>query len=69
MTAEYLQDPEDEPEEWDEPILANQEQQARRKCQELAKRYTEQNEAPVELVATLPASKSSRKRFICRFRS
>ncbi|NJM56334.1 MAG: hypothetical protein HC857_01145 [Synechococcales cyanobacterium RU_4_20] len=66
--SEYLYDPEQEPEEWQEPIYAETPSQARRDCARRAADYTEQNQAPVELVKTSKASNQSQKRYLCHFR-
>ncbi|PZV04729.1 MAG: hypothetical protein DCF32_11940 [Leptolyngbya sp.] len=46
----YLLGSEDVPEDWDEPILADGQQQARRKCEAMAADYTEQGHSGVELI-------------------
>ena len=66
--SEYLYDPEQEPEEWQEPILADSPNGARRDCADRAAAYTKQNGAPVELIKTTKASSQSKNRFLCHFR-
>jgi hypothetical protein len=65
----YLSDPEGIPEDWDEPILADGQQQARRKCKAMAEVYTEQGRSEVELIDVIKASTKTRNRYLCRFRS
>lgn len=65
----YLSDPEGIPEDWDEPILADGQQQARRKCKAMAADYTEQGRSEVELIDVIKASTKTRNRYLCRFRS
>lgn len=65
----YLSDPEGVPEDWDEPILADGQQQARRKCRAMAEDYTEQGHSGVELIDVIKASTKTRNRYLCRFRS
>jgi hypothetical protein len=65
----YLSDPEGVPEDWDEPILADGQQQARRKCKAMAEDYTEQGRTEVELIDVIKASTKTRNRYLCRFRS
>jgi hypothetical protein len=65
----YLSDPEGVPEDWDEPILADGQQQARRKCKAMAEDYTEQGRSEVELIDVIKASTKTRNRYLCRFRS
>lgn len=65
----YLSDPEGIPEDWDEPILADGQQQARRKCKAMAEDYTEQGRSEVELIDVIKASTKTRNRYLCRFRS
>ena len=65
----YLSDPEGVPDDWDEPILADGQQQARRKCQAIAEDYTEQGHSEVELIDVIKASTKTRNRYLCRFRS
>lgn len=69
LLLEYLSDPENIPEEWDEPILVDGQHHARRQCRQMAQRYTEQSRSSVELVDVLKASTQTRKRYLCRFRS
>lgn len=61
--AEYLSDPEKEPFYWDEPIMADNLQQARGDCTQKAKEYK------VDLIDTVKASTKTRKRYLCKFRS
>ncbi len=65
----YLSDPEGIPDDWDEPILADGQQQARRKCKAMAEDYTEQGRSEVELIDVIKASTKTRNRYLCRFRS
>lgn len=65
----YLSDPEGVPEDWDEPILADGQQQAKRKCKAMAEDYTEQGRSEVELLDVIKASTKTRNRYLCRFRS
>jgi hypothetical protein len=65
----YLSDPEGIPEDWEEPILADGQQQARRKCKAMAEDYTEQGRSEVELIDVIKASTKTRNRYLCRFRS
>jgi hypothetical protein len=65
----YLSDPEGVPDDWDEPILADGQQQARRKCKAMAEDYTEQGRSEVELIDVIKASTKTRNRYLCRFRS
>jgi hypothetical protein len=65
----YLSDPEGVPEDWDEPILSDGQQQARRKCKAMAEDYTEQGRSEVELIDVIKASTKTRNRYLCRFRS
>jgi hypothetical protein len=65
----YLSDPEGIPEDWDELILADGQQQARRKCKAMAEDYTEQGRSEVELIDVIKASTKTRNRYLCRFRS
>lgn len=64
-----LRDPEYQPEEWEEPIYANSHRLARKECRKRAKEYTRQNREPVELKDTKRASKATKNRFLCIFRS
>jgi hypothetical protein len=61
----YLSDPEGVPEDWDEPILADGQQQARRKCRAMAEDYTEQGRSEVELIDVINASTKTRNRNLC----
>jgi len=65
----YLSDPEGIPEDWEEPILADGQQQARRKCKAMAEDYTEQGRSEVEVIDVIKASTKTRNRYLCRFRS
>ena len=65
----YLSDPEGVPEDWDEPILADDQQHAKRRCKAMAQSYTEQSRSNVELIDVIKASTKTRKRYLCRFRS
>lgn len=65
----YLSDPEGVPEDWDEPILADGQQQARRKCKAMAEDYSEQGRSEIELLDVIKASTKTRNRYLCRFRS
>jgi hypothetical protein len=65
----YLSDPEGVPDDWDEPILADGQQQARRKCKAMSEDYTEQGRSEVELIDVIKASTKTRNRYLCRFRS
>jgi hypothetical protein len=65
----YLSDPESIPEDWDEPIMADGLQQARRRCRAMAEAYTEQGQSEVELIDVIKASTKARHRYLCRFRS
>lgn len=65
----YLSDPEGIPEDWDEPIMADGQQQARQRCKTMALAYTEQGQVDVELIDVIKASTKTRNRYLCRFRS
>lgn len=65
----YFDDPEQKKEDWDEPILAHGPKDAWKKCQKLADTFTEQSQSNVELIGVEKASKRSKSRFICKFRS
>ncbi|WP_027269424.1 hypothetical protein [Leptolyngbya sp. PCC 6406] len=64
-----MSDPDGVPEDWDEPILADGQQQARRKCKAMADDYTEQGRSEIELIDVIKASTKTRNRYLCRFRS
>lgn len=49
----YVSDPEGVPEDWEEPILADGQQQARRKCKAIAEDCTEQGRSEIEWPASL----------------
>jgi hypothetical protein len=63
----YTEDPEAETEDWEEYIWADNEQQARRNCQQLAERFTEQGRGLVTLVGVQKLGKRG-SRWVCRFR-
>jgi hypothetical protein len=65
----FTPDPESSMDIWDEPILADGQHHARRRCKGLAQKYTEESQSNVELIDVLKASQQTRKRYICRFKS
>ncbi len=63
----YTPNPDQQVEDWDDYVWAENEQQARRKCNLLAEQYTNQGGSLVNVVRVKRASQRS-SRWVCTFR-